>query len=73
MFGESLDELIVFRPRSFDGLLWRWLSLHWSIPVSSGYGRRLRFLVVDEGHQGKVIGLISQAGLMRKYQSGLAA
>ena len=47
--------------RSFEGLLWRWCSLHWSIPVSSGYGRRLRFLVVDRGHGDKVIGLIGLA------------
>jgi hypothetical protein len=47
--------------RSFDGLLWRWCSLHWSIPVSSGYGRRLRFLVVDEGNGGQVMGLIGLA------------
>lgn len=47
--------------RSFDALLWRWCSLHWSIPVSSGYGRRMRFLVVDRGHGDKVIGLIGLA------------
>lgn len=47
--------------RGFEGLLWRWCSLHWSIPVSSGYGRRLRFLVVDRGHGDKVIGLIGLA------------
>lgn len=44
--------------RGFEGKLWRWCSLHWSIPVSSGYGRRLRFLVVDEGHGDSVMGLI---------------
>lgn len=44
--------------RSLDGLLWRWASLHWSIPVSSGYGRRLRFLVIDEAHDGALMGLI---------------
>ena len=27
--------------RSADADLWRWASLHWSIPVSAGYGRRL--------------------------------
>lgn len=48
----------IFDRRSFDGLLWRWCSLHWSIPVSSGYGRRLRFLVLDARNDGKVIGLI---------------
>lgn len=41
-----------------DAPLWRWASLHWSVPVSAGYGRRLRFLVVDEGHDDAVMGLI---------------
>jgi len=40
-----------------DELLFRYASLHWSIPVSSGYGRRLRFLVIDESNE-KLIGLI---------------
>jgi hypothetical protein len=44
-------------PDSEEELLFRYASLHWSIPVSSGYGRRLRFLVVDE-YNGKLIGLI---------------
>lgn len=39
-----------------EELVFRYLSLHWSIPVSSGYGRRLRFLVIDN-HTEKVIGL----------------
>ncbi len=43
---------------SFDAKLWRWCSLHWSIPVSSGYGRRLRFLVRDAGHAGALMGVI---------------
>lgn len=42
---------------SDEELLFRYASLHWSIPLSSGYGRRLRFLVVDE-RNGKLIGLI---------------
>ncbi len=42
---------------SEDELLFRYVGLHWSIPVSSGYGRRLRFLVIDE-QNGKLIGLI---------------
>jgi hypothetical protein len=49
--------LVEVLPDSDDELLFRYASLHWSIPVSSGYGRRLRFLVVDE-HNGKLIGLI---------------
>jgi len=39
-----------------DELLFRYAALHWSIPVSSGYGRRLRFLVIDQ-HNDKLIGL----------------
>lgn len=38
-------------------LLFRWARLHWSVPTSAGYGRRLRFLVIDE-HNEKLIGLI---------------
>jgi len=37
-------------------LLFRYACLHWSIPVSAGYGRRLRFLVFDESNS-KLIGL----------------
>lgn len=40
-----------------DELLFRYACLHWSIPVSSGYGRRLRFLVIDQ-HNGKLIGVL---------------
>ncbi len=49
-------KLIEVRPGSEDELLFRYATLHWSIPVSSGYGRRLRFLVVDQ-QNGKLIGL----------------
>jgi hypothetical protein len=44
------------KPKSDDELLFRYACAHWSIPVSSGYGRRLRFLVKDESN-GKLIGL----------------
>lgn len=44
------------KPNSHDELLFRYASLHWSIPVSSGYGRRLRYLVYDN-YNGKLIGL----------------
>jgi Druantia protein DruA len=49
--------LVEVLPESEEEVLFRYASLHWSIPVSSGYGRRLRFLVVDE-HNGKLMGLI---------------
>jgi len=38
--------------------LFRYASLLWSVPVSAGYGRRMRFLVFDE-HNGKLIGLFA--------------
>ena len=44
-------------PGTEDELLFRYASLQWSIPISSGYGRRLRFLVLDD-ENGKLIGLI---------------
>ncbi len=50
--------VLVENRRSADGLLWRWASLHWSVPVSAGYGRRLRFLVLDAAHRDALIGVI---------------
>ena len=31
-----------------QALLFRWVKLHWSIPISAGYGRRLRYLVKEQ-------------------------
>ena len=42
---------------SENELLFRWVRLHWSIPTSPGYGRRLRFLIEDE-HTGGLVGVI---------------
>lgn len=49
--------LVPVKRRSEEELLFRYCCLHWSIPVSSGYGRRLRLLVIDQSN-GKLIGLI---------------
>lgn len=49
-------KLVVVGPESEQELLFRYACLHWSIPVSAGYGRRLRFLVIDESND-KLIGL----------------
>lgn len=38
--------------------LFRLASLTWSVPVSNGYGRRIRYLVWDE-YNGKLIGVIA--------------
>lgn len=48
--------LVLVEPDSTDELLFRYACAHWSIPVSAGYGRRLRFLVRDDSN-GKLIGL----------------
>lgn len=50
--------VLVDKKGTLESNLWRWTSLHWSIPTSLGYGRRLRYLVVDEGHDDALIGLI---------------
>ena len=49
-------KLVEVHSGSKEGLLFRYAGLHWSIPVSSGYGRRLRYLVIDQ-HTDKVMGL----------------
>jgi len=49
--------LVEVQPESFDELLFRYARLHWSIPVSAGYGRRLRFVVYDDAND-KLIGII---------------
>ena len=44
----SIDpELIEVSPGSPESRLFRFASLLWSVPVSQGFGRRLRFLVKD--------------------------
>ncbi|MHA6892095.1 Druantia anti-phage system protein DruA [Ralstonia pseudosolanacearum] len=43
---------------SQHGDLFRLAALSWSVPVSNGFGRRLRYLVWDQ-HNGKLIGLIA--------------
>lgn len=50
-------QLVEVASQSDDELLFRFARLQWSIPVSAGYGRRLRFLVVDENN-GKLIGIL---------------
>lgn len=52
-----LPKLIPVYSDTKESLLFRYASLHWSIPVSSGYGRRLRFLVMDQTND-KLIGII---------------
>lgn len=43
---------------TWQGDLFRFASLSWSVPVSNGFGRRIRYLVWDK-QNGKLIGLIA--------------
>ena len=51
-------KLVQVQPDTELSQLFRYACLHWSIPVSEGYGRRLRFLVFDENN-GKLMGLFA--------------
>ncbi len=46
-----------------QAILFRYATLHWSLPVSCGYGRRMRFLVRD-GSNGKLMGVIGLTDAM---------
>ena len=52
-----VPELVEVEPKSEEELLFRYVRLHWSIPVSAGYGRRLRFIIRDRSN-GMLIGII---------------
>lgn len=43
-----------------DNSLFNWIKLHWSIPISAGYGRRLRYVVYDRGNSA-IMGIIGLA------------
>jgi hypothetical protein len=62
--GKDIDpdlirpELELVRSDAWQANLFRLASLTWSVPVSNGFGRRLRYLVWD-GHNGKLMGIIA--------------
>ena len=56
--GSIRPELIEACSGTRTGDLFRFATLLWSIPVSQGYGRRLRYLVKDRTN-GKLIGLFA--------------
>ncbi|MHC9085965.1 Druantia anti-phage system protein DruA [Luteimonas sp. RIT-PG2_3] len=62
--GKDIDpaaitpELELVHKRTWQSDLFRIASLYWQIPVSEGYGRRMRFLVWDRAH-GKLMGIIA--------------
>jgi len=50
--------LVQVEPDTIESKLFRYACLHWSIPISDGYGRRLRFLIFDD-YNNKLIGLFA--------------
>ncbi len=62
--GDEVDpeniqpELVEVRSGARTGNLFRFATLLWSIPVSQGYGRRLRYLVKDRTND-KLIGIFA--------------
>ena len=54
----AIDPEITAVSSESDAALFRFASLHWTVPVSQGYGRRTRFLVRDRSN-GKLIGLFA--------------
>jgi hypothetical protein len=50
--------LIQVSSDTLESDLFRLATLTWSVPVSTGFGRRLRYLVWDEAH-GRVAGVIA--------------
>ena len=56
---ERIDpRLIPVVAGSDDSLLFRLATTMWSVPVSAGYGRRMRFLVIDRNNN-KLIGILA--------------
>ena len=51
-------KLEVVESRTKESELFRYATLLWSVPVSQGFGRRVRFLVTDESN-GKLVGLFA--------------
>jgi hypothetical protein len=50
--------LVAVDSENDTGLVFRLATLLWSVPVSRGFGRRMRYLVIDE-QNGKLIGLFA--------------
>lgn len=50
--------VLVNKPDSLEGYLFRIATLLWSVPVSRGYGRRMRYLVMDDYNK-KLMGILA--------------
>jgi hypothetical protein len=56
--SEIIPQLELVRGGTWQANLFRLATLYWKIPVSEGYGRRLRFLVWDKAHN-KLMGIFA--------------
>ena len=56
--NKIIPRITVVKPNSLEARLFRLSTLTWSIPVSEGYGRRMRFVVWDDNND-KIIGIIA--------------
>lgn len=54
----AIDPEVIMAQTEKDNRLFSYATLHWSVPVSGGYGRRSRFLVRDR-QNGKLIGVFA--------------
>jgi len=54
---EKIKPVLVEVEKSWQHELFRVARLTWSLPYSKGFGRRLRFLLIDK-HNGKLIGIL---------------
>lgn len=57
VFPDALHPRIELVESPLQADIFRYASLLWSIPVSPGYGRRMRFLIFDESNE-KLIGIL---------------
>ncbi|HVX18365.1 MAG TPA: Druantia anti-phage system protein DruA [Acidimicrobiales bacterium] len=55
---EQINPAVVQVTTEEEAAIFRYASLHWSVPVSQGYGRRTRFLIMDQSN-GKLIGIFA--------------
>jgi hypothetical protein len=55
---EQVKPALIEVKKNWQHELFRTARLTWSLPYSKGFGRRLRFLVMDE-HNGKLIGILA--------------
>jgi len=57
VFPEKIEPELVLVDSKEKSNLFRYASYTWSIPISNGFGRRLRYLVMDKSNN-KIIGII---------------